>query len=974
MDSLVALTADWYWECDSQCRFTRVDRLAADPARPDDMLAAAVGNPPWDLPGALHPDPEWENFRRRRAEQAAFRDAEWSWWLGQDDAIAVLASGEPIRDGDGRFAGYRGVMRNITVRRHESNALRRFRAAVDISGDPIFIIDRASMRIIDANETACRAIGCSREELNSYGPQDFLLSDRQTLEKDFDELIATGIGTATEKTVRDRDGNTCLFELQRRAIMLDDRWLIVTSARDITQRRMAEGAAVRLGQMYAAISGTNDAILHATTPEDLYQQVCEVAVRSGQIVSASVLLPDPSSEWARFAALAGIGHDSLRPLQISFDEDKVEGRGLVGTAYRSGESCVINDFPNDPRVKVKPWRMAAGKEGAAAGAAIPLRRDGESIGVLLLYSREKDAFDDDIVNLLERMAQNIVFTLENFDRDLKRRKAVDALRQSEERYRSILENMNDGYFEVDLKGNYTVVNDALCRQHNCTRDEALRLNYRNFMNVATAEYVYGLYHRIYRTRQPAELTEHAIQREDGNICIVQTSMQLIIGTDGRPAGFRGISRDVTARRLAEEAVRASEEKYRSILESIEEAYYEVDLTGALMLCNDAFCRMFGYSMSEIAGVNYRRYHSPQDAAHVFANFNEVFKSGIPKKGIDWRLLHRNGKEVMCEGSIHLIRDASGEPAGFRGMLRDVTDRRSIESALRASEERFRDLTKLSSDWYWEQDSRYRFTQINGDVFGKTGMVADDYLGKTLWELPFDNVSLDQWIEHQSLLAEGMPFHELVLCILGTDGAKRYLSISGLPVRDKDGHAAGYRGTGKDITERKTAEERIRHLASHDILTGLPNRMMFHQVLGYQIQLARRYQRKFALMFIDLDHFKAINDVHGHDAGDVVLKVTATRLVDCVRDSDFVARLAGDEFVVIIQEHRDMQHLRALAEKMVAALRASIVLGDVSYTVTASIGVSVFPDHGEDEDALLKRADVAMYAVKRGSKDSFQVSA
>jgi diguanylate cyclase (GGDEF)-like protein/PAS domain S-box-containing protein len=376
-------------------------------------------------------------------------------------------------------------------------------------------------------------------------------------------------------------------------------------------------------------------------------------------------------------------------------------------------------------------------------------------------------------------------------------------------------------------------------------------------------------------------------------------------------------------------------------------------------------------MDEIIGLNYSQYHMEEDVGYVFANFNEVFRTGIPKKGTDWRLMHKNGSTLLCEGSIHLVRNAVGEPVGFRGILRDVTSRRKMEAALRDSEERFRDLTELSSDWYWEQDERYRFTQINGDVLAKTGMAADEYLGKTLWELPFDNVPIEQWLEHQSRLAEGRPFYELVLKTALPNGAPRYLSISGLPMRDVRGRLIGYRGTGKDITERKLAEERIRHLASHDILTGLPNRMMFNQMLSYQVQQARRFDRKFALMFIDLDHFKAVNDNYGHGAGDVLLKEAAKRLAESVRASDFVARLAGDEFVVIIQEVSEREQIEAVVRKVTSALRAPVMLRGAPHQVTASVGVCIYPDDGVDEDTLLTHADAAMYRVKHGTKDDFQ---
>ncbi len=841
MNGLIALSADYYWEQDPEGRFLLIQATHDRTAVPAAAWQHALGKAAWQVAG-LACESGWQTWQDTIARRAPLRDVEWTWRNEAAGTRFFSVAAEPVVDGNGAFAGYRGLMRDITAPKSQLDDLRRFRAALDASGDPIFLIDRETMRIIDANDIACTVSGYSREELLTLGPPDFLLSDRAEIERDFDAVIATGTGMTSECSARDKAGNIYIFELQRRAIRFDGRWVVVTIARDITRRKRAEQAAVHLGQMYAAISGTNEAILHARSPEELYQRVCEVAVHSGQIVTASVLLPDPDSAWARVVAAAGAGVETLRSLRISFDADKPEGRGVAGPAFRTQKPCIINDFLNDERVR--PWRAAAGKEHAASCAALPLLRNNRSVGVLLLYSRQVNAFDDEIVQLLERMARNIVFALDNFEREVERQKALEALR-------------------------------------------------------------------------------------------------------------------------------ASEEKYRSILESIEEAYYEVDLTGRLLMCNEAFCRMFGYEMEEVLGQNYRQYHAPEETTHVFVNFNEVYRTGVTKKGIDWRLLHKNGNMVMCEGSIHLVRNAAGEPAGFRGFLRDVTARRAMEAALRESEERFRDLTELSSDWYWEQDAEYRFVQINGDVLAKTGMAAQDYLGKTLWELPFEGVPAEQWMEHRSRLAAGEPFYELVLKTAAADGAQRYLSISGLPVWDGAGQLIGYRGTGKDITERKLAEERIRHLASHDILTGLPNRLMFNQMLSHQLQQARRYGRKFAVMFIDLDHFKAVNDNFGHEAGDLLLKETAKRLAESVRASDFVARLGGDEFVVIIHEMGDMDQLRCIAQKVVASARAPLLLGGVTHHVTASVGICVFPDHGQDEDALLNHADAAMYEVKHGSKNAFQ---
>jgi diguanylate cyclase (GGDEF)-like protein/PAS domain S-box-containing protein len=846
MHSLIALISDFYWELDDSFRFTRFQRTGALHENAPADVERALGKTLWEIAGLAPLAVGMEGLRSLILRREAFRDIEWEWRRSSGGVFHFNVSGEPVYESGGAFAGYRGILRDISAQKRQEEDLQRFRRAMEASGDSIYIVDRETMRFVEVNETACKATGFTREELLTMGPQDLLLTDREAIEREYDAVIAAGpAGTINESVARNRKGTHYLYELQRRAIRFGDRWTIISIGRDITRRKASEKAELRFSRMYAAISGVNEAILLARTPEELYCRVCEAAVRDGQIVNASVMLRSPDSLRAQLVAIAGIKKEILDGVHISFDPELPEGRGLVGTAYRERRSCVSNDIPGDTRMQ--PWRKEQQDGEIVAGAAVPLIRNDESIGVLLFYSREKEAFDDEILQLLERMARNIVFALENFEREAERRQALEALRESEE-------------------------------------------------------------------------------------------------------------------------------KYRSILESIDEAYYEVDLSGTLMLANDAFCRMFGYAPEEMRSMSYQRYLSDEDGGRVFGDFNAVFRDGVPRKGLDWSFRHKRGQTLTCEGSVQLVRNAAGEPAGFRGMLRDVTERRRMEAALRESEERFRALTELSTDWYWEQDENYRFIQVNGDVQLKTGMPPAAYLGKTLWELPFDNLPAEQWLEHRARLDRGEAFSDLELRALDHDGAPRYLSISGVPVRDADGRLAGYRGTCKDITERKTAEERIRHLASHDILTGLPNRMMFSQVLGQTLQQARRYERRFAVMFIDLDHFKAVNDSLGHEAGDALLKEIAQRLVRSVRASDFVARLAGDEFVVLLHEAGEQDVLDGIARKIVQAVRMPVMLGTATRSVTASVGICVFPQDGEDEEALMRHADAAMYRVKHDSKDGFSFHA
>jgi diguanylate cyclase (GGDEF)-like protein len=176
---------------------------------------------------------------------------------------------------------------------------------------------------------------------------------------------------------------------------------------------------------------------------------------------------------------------------------------------------------------------------------------------------------------------------------------------------------------------------------------------------------------------------------------------------------------------------------------------------------------------------------------------------------------------------------------------------------------------------------------------------------------------------------------------------------------------------EDISARKRAEERIQYLATHDGLTGLPNRAMFGQLLGLTIETSRRYDRKFAVLFIDLDRFKVINDTLGHEAGDVLLREMGSRLRECVRASDVVARLGGDEFVVLVQEVSDAAQISAVARNILSAVMRPVVILGQECRVTASIGVCTHPEEGQDDHSIMKHADMAMYLAKEEGKNNYQ---
>jgi diguanylate cyclase (GGDEF)-like protein/PAS domain S-box-containing protein len=296
-------------------------------------------------------------------------------------------------------------------------------------------------------------------------------------------------------------------------------------------------------------------------------------------------------------------------------------------------------------------------------------------------------------------------------------------------------------------------------------------------------------------------------------------------------------------------------------------------------------------------------------------------------------------------------------------------RKEAEAALRESEARFRSLTQMSSDFFWEADAAYRFTEV---VHGPT--YSDAYLGHRLigkanWELPSLTPDEAGWAAHRAAIERHEPFRDFEFSRRMPDGAVRYFALSGEPRFGADGAFLGYRGVGRDVTGLALARERIYSLAFKDPLTGLANRTSLGISLEQAVLRAKRRSARIAVVFLDLDGFKEINDAHGHDAGDAVLVEVASRLRNHLRSSDLVGRLGGDEFLVILEDVPEAAAVATVAKKLLAEIMRPYPVGGEA-VVTASIGISVLPDDAADAASLMKHADVAMYAAKQKGKNAY----
>ena len=321
-----------------------------------------------------------------------------------------------------------------------------------------------------------------------------------------------------------------------------------------------------------------------------------------------------------------------------------------------------------------------------------------------------------------------------------------------------------------------------------------------------------------------------------------------------------------------------------------------------------------------------------------------------------------------------VRTRALEPGGRVRTFTDVTDYLSTLEALRLSESRWRSLTHLSSDWYWEQDAQFRFVRLDGNPYNDAGVPDEMHYGRTRWELPNTFVSEGQWREHRRQLEAHEVFHDFEMQRLTEDGKPVWVSISGEPIFDGAGQFTGYRGVARDITERKLAEAEIQRLAFYDELTGLPNRRLLMDRLDRAANACAREGCHGALLFLDLDNFKGINDTMGHEWGDRLLVQVGGRIGACVRATDTVARLGGDEFVVVLQGlHAEVDvaaaEAEAVAQKVLAALNEPYVVQNSEVHSTPSIGIALFRGVQLPVQELLQRADLAMYQAKAQGRNT-----
>ena len=394
--------------------------------------------------------------------------------------------------------------------------------------------------------------------------------------------------------------------------------------------------------------------------------------------------------------------------------------------------------------------------------------------------------------------------------DITERKQAEAvIKESEEKYRTILETIEDGYYEVNRGGYLTFSNDALTRIYERPREELMGKHSRDYMDSENYKIIERGITQVYQTQKPLKGIQYEIITKNGGRKSLETSVSLMKDSSGKFIGFRGIVRDITGLRRAQRDLEASEKKYRTILETIEDGYYEIDLKGTPLFMNEAVARMSGYSNDELLALNYRNYTDAETSQRLKQVYSQVFQTGESCKGIVHEVTCKDGTKRTIEASISLVRDHSGKPIGFRGITRDITEIRQAEKALQKSEEKYRSIFENAMEGIFQFTPEGRIINVNPALARMHGFASPEEMKTSITD--YDNqlfINPEDKIRNQKQLEEQGSVRAHEVQMYKKDGEKIWASFSASTVKDKEGKILYIEGITQDITQRKLAEEAL----------------------------------------------------------------------------------------------------------------------------------------------------------------------
>lgn len=569
-------------------------------------------------------------------------------------------------------------------------------------------------------------------------------------------------------------------------------------------------------------------------------------------------------------------------------------------------------------------------------------------------------------------APTLVLTIRDISQQRQQEKLI---RESEERLNLALESAHQGYWDWQIDSGHYYASARAVTLHGLgdePQDDTIEAVFMS-MPAATQRTVYANYKLVLEAAQQPVTFAYEIVLPSGNTRHLEAIAHLYRDEQNHPIRLVGIVLDISEAVLHEQQIKSSEEKFTALFQaSMEPCCVVQQETGEFMDINQSFTDTFGWSPQEIIGQPPGALSFWTEPAVVDRIRQQLLQQNvIHSYPIQFR--HKQGHILQCLCSMRQLQ--VGNETVVTASILDITSQLEADAALRASQDKFSKAFHNSPDAISIVDlSSTLYLEINEGFTRISGYTASDVVGKSYRDIGIWSTS-DQIARLNEIFQRDGRIRNQEVFGRHKNGTALTLSVS-VESFELNG-ALCILTTSRDISELKSAEARIEHMAYHDPLTNLPNRTLLSDRLHQQIPLFKRHNMRGALLFIDLDHFKTINDSLGHAAGDSVLKRVASRLEKAVRTEDTVARLGGDEFVILLSAiEGDLssaeQDAMALAEKLRTLLAEPMAFDGHQLHITPSIGIALIPDHGEDPVDLLKHADIALYRAKDAGRDAIRL--
>jgi diguanylate cyclase (GGDEF)-like protein/PAS domain S-box-containing protein len=420
----------------------------------------------------------------------------------------------------------------------------------------------------------------------------------------------------------------------------------------------------------------------------------------------------------------------------------------------------------------------------------------------------------------------------------------------------------------------------------------------------------------------------------------------------------------------------SEEQYRELVQNAASIIIKLDARGNIIFFNEFAREFFNYTEEEIIGRSALGTiipHRDDAGRDLAAMFTQIVRNPDNYQRLEHENIKKNGERVWIAWNNRSIRDGQGKVIGILSVGQDVTNRRIAEGKLLKERDRAQKYLDIAGVIIVALDREQRVTLINQKGCEILGYPEEEVIGRNWFDhyVPAHIRHEVKEVFDQLFAGRIAPVEYFENPVLTGNGEQRIIAWHNSIIRDNSGNITELLSSGEDITEQKQTEKKLEFQMYHDLLTGLPNMTFFTEHLDLHLPQAHRRKRKLAVMFLDLDRFKVINDTFGHSAGDELLKDIAARLKGCMRESDILGRIGGDEFTILLPDISQAEDAARISEKILTAIKEPFAVNDHEIHITASIGISIYPDDADFGEDLLKNADIAMFHAKEQGGDVYQ---